>query len=169
MTINFRCEHCGKKVEAPDAAGGKRGRCPYCKQSCYIPSPVPDEELYDLAPEDEDLKQRQQREKEVVRSQEEALLSEMGADGAAPMPLEQRDDLKCEDLYPLVVSYCLDMAASKLQQADAHLQKLQDVGPAGAAAVDDFLTGKALEPALDQIPTKLLQGFLKKLRESLKD
>lgn len=36
--IRFRCEHCGKTVQAPHGAGGKRGTCPHCRQSCAIPT-----------------------------------------------------------------------------------------------------------------------------------
>ena len=39
MTINFECGACGRTIEAPDAAGGKRGKCPYCGQSNDIPRP----------------------------------------------------------------------------------------------------------------------------------
>ena len=167
MTIQFKCEHCGKRVEAPDSVGGKRGRCPYCKQPNYIPAPVSDDELYQLAPEDETAQQRARQEAEALRRQEEALIAEMGGRDAAPVPLEHRKDLTAEGLHHLVVNYCLDVAAGKLQLAEAHVPELQKFPALAAQAVDDFLTGKALEPALDAIPAKTLQGFLKKLRSSL--
>ncbi|KPK79736.1 MAG: hypothetical protein AMJ81_12880 [Phycisphaerae bacterium SM23_33] len=167
MTITFRCEHCGKKVEAPDSAGGKRGRCPYCKQSCYVPSPVGDDELYDFAPEDEELERRRRREQEALRQHEQELIAEIGRGEAAPVPLEQREDLQSEDLHHLVVNYCLDLSNSNLERAEVHLQKLKTLGPTATQAVDDFLAGKALEPALDQIPTRVLQGFLRQLRDAL--
>ena len=58
MSISFNCEKCGKKIVAPDEAGGRRGRCPYCQASNYIPSPIKDDEIYDLAPEDADEEAR---------------------------------------------------------------------------------------------------------------
>ncbi len=36
-SIRFPCEHCGKMVEAPHSAAGKRGKCPFCRESCDIP------------------------------------------------------------------------------------------------------------------------------------
>ncbi|MHC4658446.1 MAG: hypothetical protein ACYS83_04615 [Planctomycetota bacterium] len=33
MPITFHCEHCGKKIEAQDSAGGKWGKCPACHNS----------------------------------------------------------------------------------------------------------------------------------------
>ncbi len=167
MTIRFRCEHCGKKVEAPDSAGGKRGRCPYCKQANYIPAPVSDEELYDLAPEDEAEQQRARQEEQTLREQEQALLSEAGGDDAPAVPLAHREDVAGEDLHHLVVNYCLDLAASRLERAQRHLAELRKAPAPAAEAVEAFLTGKALEPALDGIPTKVLQGFLQQLRGAL--
>ncbi len=168
MTITFRCEHCGKKVEAPDSVGGKRGKCPYCKQSNYIPSPVKDDELIGLAPEDEDERQRTQVEMEAIRDQHKNLIAELGSSDASSAPLERREDLKPEDLYHLVVNYCLDLADSKLEQAEVHLGEMRKFRRTAATAVDDFLNGKAIEPALDRIPTKVLQGFLNQLRSALK-
>ena len=37
--IRFACEHCGKPVRVPEAAGGKKGRCPFCKAVVDIPPP----------------------------------------------------------------------------------------------------------------------------------
>lgn len=163
MTINFRCGHCGKKVEAPNSAGGKRGRCPYCKQSNYIPAPVSDDEIIPLAPEDD----QRPAEDDAVRQREKALIAELAGAEEVPVPLEQRDDLEPEELYHLVVNYCLDMAETRLERAKLHLAKLREVRPTARQAVDDFVTGKALEPTLDSIPLKILRGFLDTLRNEL--
>jgi len=163
MSISFKCEHCGRKVEAPDAAGGKRGRCPYCKQTCYIPAPVADDDLYDLAPEDE----KDPRDADALRRHEMALLSEMPDAEAAAVPIDQRDDLSPADVQHLVVNFCLDMAGSNHERAAIHQAQLAKVSKTAIEAVDEFLSGKAAEPALDPIPTKILQGFLKTLRDAL--
>ena len=68
MAIEFHCEHCGKKVRTKDEAAGKRGRCPYCKQSVYIPMPQAEIEPLDLAPLDEsDEKKRDSLHKETTK------------------------------------------------------------------------------------------------------
>lgn len=167
MTITFQCEHCGKKVEAPDSLGGNRGKCPYCKQSNYIPAPVSDDELIDLAPEDAAEEKHRQEEMQTLRNQEKVLLAELGGGEAAAVPLEHREKVNAEDLYHLVVNFCLDLADSKLEQAGVHLEKLQEFPKPAAAAVEDFLTGKTIKPALDRIPTKVLNGFLDQLQKSL--
>jgi phage FluMu protein Com len=166
VTISFACEHCGKRVEAPDSAGGKRGKCPYCHQSNYIPSPVAEEEVLDLAPVDEQAEQRRREEVRRLMAAERDALLEDKAPPPAP-PLEQREQVSSADLHHFVVNYCLDMAGSKLERAQTHVKRLRRFGPTAVQAVDDFLSGRALEPALDSVPRRLLEGFLKQLRDQL--
>lgn len=166
MAITFRCEHCHKSINAPDDAGGKRGKCPYCKQSTYIPAPVDDEELYDLAPVDEEAEKKEREFQKQLFEKERDLIAERGGDSSAP--LEHKEDLSSEDLHHLVVNYCLDMYGGKLDRARKHVQDLKKYRYTGLQAVEDFQTGKAEEPVLDQVPEKLREGFLKQLREELK-
>lgn len=168
MTINFKCEHCGRGVEAPDEAGGKRGRCPYCRQSCYIPTPVSEQDVYDLAPEDDDFERRAARERERLRRQELELMSELDGEPSPPVPLEHKEDLKGEDLHHFIVNYCLDLSGSNLERAATHVHQLRKFKPVALQAVDDFISGKAIEPALDAIPSKLLRAFLMQLRDELR-
>ena len=166
MPISFKCEHCGKQIEAPDSAGGQRGRCPYCKQSNYIPSRVSEEEIYDLAETDEEDDKRAAAERAQLREQELSLLSEMDRPGAAP-PLETKENLQAGDVAHLIVNYCLDQADGNQERAEAHAAQLRRVGGVARAAVDDFISGRTIEAALDRIPAKALQGHLNKLRQAL--
>ena len=165
MTITFLCEHCHKEVSAPDSAGGKRGKCPFCGQTSFIPTPVADDELPDLAPVDEEEERRRREHLERLRQQEHDLIAETGGD-AGP-PLEQRDDLTSEDLHHLVVNYCLDLFGGKLTRAQTHADKLRELGPVGRQAVKDFQSGTATEEALGALPQPLLMGFLNQLSEEL--
>src|SRR5512133_1632954 len=61
MPIKFNCSLCGKKIEAPDSAGGKWGKCPGCHNKVYVPQPVSEEEELKLAPVDETEEQRQRK------------------------------------------------------------------------------------------------------------
>jgi phage FluMu protein Com len=45
MAISIHCPQCGKKLNAPDSAAGKRARCPQCKTIVTLPVPSPDEVL----------------------------------------------------------------------------------------------------------------------------
>ena len=162
MSIRFNCEHCGKEIKAPDDAGGRRGKCPFCKQSCYIPAPVSEEELLDVAPVDEAAEAAKRREQEALAQQERELIAEMR--GEAGVPLEERDDLTPEDLYHFVVNYCLSMFNGKLEAAEDQVQQLSRFSNMGQDAVEDFLKGKTSEEALDAIPKPVLEAFLKTLK-----
>src|SRR4051812_20408250 len=53
MPISMQCPQCGKKLNAPDTAAGKRARCPQCKTIVTLPSPgapPPAEEVFDAEP-----------------------------------------------------------------------------------------------------------------------
>ena len=165
MTISYNCEHCGKKIEALDAEGGKRGKCPFCHGSNYVPAPIDYEELFDLAPEADD--ERTKAEQAEVSRLKGELVSELGpADDINP-PLEQRTDIKIEDLYPYVVNYCLDMSRSKLDGLRVHVVELRRYRGMAKSAVDDFLNGKTKETALNHIHPKVLQAFMLQLKKEL--
>ena len=61
MAIKFHCENCGQKVQAPDEHGGKRGQCPFCKHSIYIPAAAEEGGEIPLAPlsDQEEQKRRE--------------------------------------------------------------------------------------------------------------
>ena len=52
MPISMRCPQCGKKLNAPDSAAGKRARCPQCKTIVTLPSPgdAPADEVFEAEP-----------------------------------------------------------------------------------------------------------------------
>ena len=166
MSITFRCGYCHKEVNAPDDAVGKTGKCPYCGRSSYIPSAVSEEEIIPLAPLDEEEERKRRKESETQFQRELELLEGGGQTYSGP-PLEHREEVKSEDLHHFVVNYCLDMANSNLQRAKMHIRKLKGFGQAGVEAVDDFISGKTLEPALDMLATELVKGLLKELKDEL--
>jgi hypothetical protein len=167
MTIKFHCEYCGNLVQAPDDTGGKRGKCPHCQRSNFIPAPEGQEPL-DLAPLDEEEERRRQREVDQAMAAERALLAETVREEVTPR-LSQKDvaEVTTADLHHLVVNYCLDMMAGQLARAPEHAEKLAQYGDKGRQAVLDFISGKVLEPALDRIPLRVLQGYLKELQKMM--
>jgi hypothetical protein len=44
MPIQFRCKQCGRKVQAPDSAAGRRAKCPDCQSIMIVPGAVSDAE-----------------------------------------------------------------------------------------------------------------------------
>jgi hypothetical protein len=171
MPIKFECTECHKIVTAPDAAGGKRGKCPFCGRLVNIPLPPPpqeeDPDLIPLAPIDEDEERKLAQERKALYDQEQSLLEAM-VPSDDEVPLEQREDLSSEDLHHFVVNYLLDMFDGNLDRAGTHADKLRSLGFAGIGAVDDFLEGKADEPALGHIPAPIREGFLRELKARVK-
>jgi hypothetical protein len=167
MTITIQCENCRKDVTAPDAAAGKRGKCPFCGHSNYIPAPVADDEILDLAPLDEAEERRAEEERRRLREQEKALLA-ADREQPAAVPLDQRETVSSEDLHHLVVNYCLDMFASRLERLRTHVTALRKHQAAGLAAVEEFITDRVKEPALKSIPPRALKAFLAQLKDELK-
>ncbi len=164
MPITFRCEGCQKDVTAPDAAAGKRGRCPFCGHLNAIPHLVDedDDDAIPLAPLDEEEERRAAEERRTLYEQEQELLAETG--GPAVIPLDHRDDLTSEDLHHFVVNYCVDLADGKLPRAEQNVDQLRHHGMLGVEAVDDFIEGMADEMGLERIPKPVLMGFLKELK-----
>ena len=170
MTIRFNCEHCGKEIKAPDSAGGKRGKCPYCGQSNDVPSPIveDDDDIIPLAPIDEDDERRREEEAHRLYEQEAAMLSSSDNDTSPTAPLEQRENVSAADLYHFVVNYCLDMAAGNTERAQQHIASLRRHGGMGLQAVQDFLGGSVSEPALAKMPKTTLERYLMQLGDALK-
>ena len=166
MSITFECANCQKTIKAPDEAGGKRGKCPYCGHSVFIPNPAAqEEEEIPLAPLDEEDEQRRKKVTEELLQYEKMFYS--GEDASPAIPLEHRDNLTSEDLRHFVVNYCLDMSQSNLERAELHVKKMKPFRQVALAAVDEFLTGKVHEPALDPIGKAMLGGFLRQLKRDL--
>ena len=166
MSITFRCEHCRREVKAPDEAGGKRGKCPYCDHSSYIPSVLPDDDEIPLVPLDE--QEERQRKKEVLSrlEVEQDLIRETG--GAPHVPLEHRDELTSADLHHFVINYCLDMSQGNIERAATHAGQLAEFGGLAFQAVEDFLAGKVDEQVLKQIDEATLERFLTQLGDMIK-
>jgi hypothetical protein len=55
MPIPVTCDGCGARFKAPDAAAGKKGKCPKCGQRIVVPAPAApaaaamEDDMYDLA------------------------------------------------------------------------------------------------------------------------
>jgi hypothetical protein len=165
MTIQFQCVHCQKEVQAPDAAGGKRGKCPFCGTSNYIPAPVKEEDAIPLAPLDDEDERRRKKEVEDLLRQERELLAETGGQPADPK--EDSGGVSKQELRALVVKYCRHMHAGKLPKAEADTDLLREQGSQALGIVDDFMTGKEIDPDLANIPGGLLQGFLRQLKQQI--
>jgi hypothetical protein len=162
MSIELHCPQCQKLIRAPDDAGGKTGKCPFCKASVYIPTPPSaEEEEIRIAPVDEeDIRREEQLRREAIQyaaSVDHA--TDPGADvgggkGHAPIP-----DI---DYGSEVELYIRSMHQSKLGDAEAAVARIKRGGTKAYDYVERLLLDE-IAPEFEGVPPGLVKGFLKRL------
>ena len=177
MAIALHCEHCGKKIEAPDSTGGKWGKCPACHNKVYVPSPDADEELK-LAPVDETEKERQQRLLAETNKLRQDILSENEEPPETnevfpqtPAFTETTDtftsDLNDNDLTIKIISYLRQMADGELERAETMVSPISACDSRALQAIDKIALSKMPEPELADIPPQILSGLIRTLRSKI--
>ncbi len=172
MAIEFHCNHCGKLVRTGSEHAGKRGRCPYCKQSIYIPTPSEEIEPLELEPLDKAAEREQEKLMKETRDLTMKILAEREktADvgpGPGPSPADSAQDMLPPrmDIETLVIEYALCMADGDLPAAEELANEIRN----NMAAAEDVMQRLTLDeiphPQLARIPRPVLVGFFKQLRE----
>lgn len=163
MAIIFHCENCGKKIEAPDSAGGKWGKCPACHNKIYVPGLDSDEELK-LAPIDESDEEKKKRLMAETHKLTQDILQEREVPPGpadSPGPVSEMSE---KELTKNIIMYLRLMADGELGQA----QRVADfISPGGRQAVeilDRIALSEIPEPELADIPQQVLSGLIRKLR-----
>ncbi len=179
MAITFHCEYCGKKIEAPDSAGGKWGKCPVCHHKLYVPKLDSDEELK-LAPLDETEEERRKRliaethkltqdilqEKVVPEVPAEvadgpAEVPEVPAEVAEPIPIYEMGE---KELTKNVILYLRQMADGELDQAQRVADSITPYGRQAVEILDRIALSEIPEPELADVPQQVLSGLIRDLR-----
>ncbi len=172
MSIAFHCEHCGKKIEAPDDAGGKWGKCPVCHNRVYVPGKEVDDGLR-LAPlDDEDERRRKALIAETVRLKEDILsetevpeegaAAKVGPAGAKPGALSDAE------LTTSIIGYLRQMANGELEEAERTAGTIIRCGSRAVRVLERIAISKTPEPKLTGIPRQVLSGLIKNLRSRLR-
>ena len=163
MAIIFHCEHCGKRMESPDNAGGKRSRCPACHNKLYVPALDSDEELK-LAPidTDDDTKQKEMM-YETCKLTQEILLEREVPDGsvgpAAPAP-----EISDKELTINMIAYLRQMADGELDEAQRTADLVAPYGSQAVKILDRIALSEMPEPELANVPQQVLSGLIRNLR-----
>lgn len=166
MSIELRCESCGKLLKAPAGAAGKRKQCPSCGHELYVPTPGNEIEELPLAPEDTADRLREEALLAERRRIDRAIAHEDAGD-ASRAPAGRAASSGGATLQQAVVAFLVAMRDSDLNQADALLPALQRQR-AEALRVVDALAADQIPPAeLANVPSGVYQGFLKNLRSQL--
>ena len=163
MSITFHCEHCGKKIEAPDSAGGKWGKCPACHNRLYVPNLGSDEE-FKLAPIDEsgEAKQKQLMAESYELTQDILLERETpnGLAGTAT-PASGIGD---KELTKNIITYLRQTADGELEQAERIADLIVSCGDRALKILDRIALSEMPEPELSDIPQQVLSGLIRNLR-----
>jgi hypothetical protein len=166
MAITFHCEHCGKKIEAQDSAGGKWGKCPACHNKLYIPGLESDEELK-LAPIDEgDQAKQKELMAETYELTQDILLER-------EVPNELSDVAKTasgtsdKELTKNIVAYLQQMADGNLNQAERIANSIVPSGSRALKILDGIALSEMPEPQLAGIPQQVLSGLIRTLHNRI--
>ncbi len=166
MTISFHCAHCGKKIEAPDNAGGKWGKCPRCHNKLYVPSADTGEELK-LAPIDETDETKQQRlMAETYKLAQDILLEKetpAESTNAAPTGSKMSD----KELTKNIILYLRQMADGELEQAETTVKSIMPSARKAAKIIDEIALSEMPEPELADVPQQVLSGLIRTLRSKI--
>ncbi|MHC4519915.1 MAG: hypothetical protein ACYTAS_15105 [Planctomycetota bacterium] len=162
MSIKFHCEYCGKKIDAPDTAGGKRGKCPACHNKVYVPQMDADDELR-LAPVDETEEERQKRLLSETFQLTQHILQEKGtSDGSGPSgPAAGAGD---DAVTEAIVQYLRQMADGDLDSAKETVQTIAAHRREAKSILEQMATSDPAAPALQDIPAQVLSGLIRNLR-----
>lgn len=175
MPIELHCPACGKTIKAPDDAGGKRGKCPYCAASVYIPMPhAANEGDIKIAPVDEAAERRREKLLKESITIAAAVAHEVGGvpdvrGGNAARPAIPRETGSPNAaVSDLVKDYLLAMKESQLESCESILRQLRRQKEAATEHVQGLLLDQ-VGARVPGIPDKLVHAFLKNLGERLEE
>lgn len=163
MAIKFHCDHCGKKIEAPDNAGGKWGKCPACHNKVYVPQPQSEEEELKLAPIDETEEQRRkQLMRETFQVTRDILLERsIPEPGPVTGPVS---DISEETLTNYIIQYVRQMADGDLDDAQRTADLIVPHRRTAITILDQMAASDTPDPELRTIPKQVLSGLIRNLR-----
>jgi len=161
MSIIFHCEHCGKKIEAQNSAGGQWRKCPACKNKIYVPRIVHDE--IPLAPIDETEDEKQKRLMAETYKLTQDILHERETPNfdlvtTTPAPMSN------DELAKTIITYLRQMAGGSLDQAQKTAEIIIPFGRRALEALDKVGLSDIPEPELADIPQRVLAGLIRTLR-----
>ncbi|MFH0982281.1 MAG: hypothetical protein V2A79_12160 [Planctomycetota bacterium] len=173
MSIEFHCPMCRKLIRAPATAGGKRGKCPYCKESVYVPMPPEEREEIPLAPLDPNEEAREHQLLDEARRLTTALDKEEPAkydtggevpDTGSGVVLPRDFDV---DVPESVNDFLAAMAASDMGRADVATRQLKKHAAEAKEHVRQLIAEESPSADLGNIPLPVYKGFLRSLLELL--
>ncbi len=169
MGISFDCEHCGRKIEAPDSAAGKLGKCPGCHNKVLIPQPQADEDdELRLAPIDEgNLVKEKQLMAETHQFTQEILSERAVPEGPSEAVVISPSADGDERLTTNIIMYLRLMADGELDQAEILEGSIVSCGRRTSKILKQIARSKPPEPELADVPPQVLSGLIKALHSKI--
>ncbi len=161
MSIKFHCDHCGKKIDAPDGTGGKWGKCPACHNKVYVPMDDPEE--LTLAPIDETEEERQKRLMAETFQLTQNILQEKdipepsAVTGLSP-------DIGEDQLTAIIVRYLQQMANGDLDDAQRTAEAIATHRRQAKVILTELAKGDPVHDELQGIPPQVLSGLIRNLK-----
>lgn len=166
MTITFHCEHCGKKIKAPDTAGGKWRKCPTCHNELYVPGPNSNEDLK-LTPVDEKAEAKRKELMAETYKLTQDILREREVPDAGDAGAGSAFDISDEELTKNIIKYLRQMVDGELDEAQLTAAKIALCGPRAMEVLDKIALSEIPEPQLADVPPQVLSGLIRDLRASI--
>lgn len=163
MAIKLHCSACGKKIEAPDNAGGKWGKCPACHTKIYVPLPQTDDDELKLAPIDETEEQKKKQLMQETFQLTQHILEEKGV-SEAPGTVGPVPEVNEETLTNDIIRYLRLMANGDLDTAQRTADLIVPHRRKAAAILDQLAKDYPPDPELEDIPPQVLSGLVRNLR-----
>ena len=160
MSIDLHCPQCQKLIRAPDNAGGRRGKCPYCGGSVYIPTPPEETEEIGLAPIDETEEERARK----LRREAAQFTADVGigVDGGDLGGEESDAPGVSMDIDSEIEAFVIAMRDSQLDEADAVSDRLKKTTRESRQRIQQMLAEGSV-PVVENVPPPVVQGFVKTL------
>jgi hypothetical protein len=166
MAIVFHCEHCGKKIEAADNAGGRWGKCPSCHNKLYVPGTAVGEELK-LAPIDEtDVEREKQLMAETHKLTQDILKEREVPEGPPPITGAVYD-MGDKELKEHIIAYLREVVYGELEEAERIAALIEPFGDRAMAIIDRIALSEIPEKELADIAPQVLAGTIRTLREKI--
>jgi DNA-directed RNA polymerase subunit RPC12/RpoP len=185
MAITFHCNHCGKKIEAIDSAGGKWGKCPACHNRVYVPLQEIYEELK-LAPVDESEEQKRKRLLAETHQLTQDILKEKEIPPETAEPTTEPNEKELtenkqpaswskwaaiemgeKELMKNIIIHLRLMADGELDEGEKIVNLIAPHGPRAIEILDRIALSEIPEPELADIPQQVLSGLIRTLRNKI--
>jgi len=162
MSISFNCESCKKKIKAPDEAGGKWGKCPYCQHRCYIPSPKTEgEEELTLAPLDTNEETQMEELMREAHDLTHNILSQNTVPEDHPATATHTRTANEKEVIKQCILYLRQVADGELAMAKKIFPRLKENKKTAIRTLSSMARAERPEPELTDLPDGVLQGLIR--------